>query len=161
MNITINNSFEFGQKLYRLSCKVKNVYKPCTLCNNTRKVSIKDTDSGEVYSVTCPKCSGKQIKGDSRYCISINTYSMETLEVESVTVSRKGISARLVQGCYGGTVIRLLPDDDRTVLVEKNSGFCSSDVIYYTSKSECAAEMRRLNKLEKEKAEKFLRGESE
>ena len=98
MNLTIRNSFEFGQKFYRLSCKTENVYKPCTLCGNTRVVSIKDTDSGTEYAVPCPKCKGRQIKGDDRYCISIKSYSMEVLELDSIVITRNEIYAKLSQG---------------------------------------------------------------
>lgn len=163
MNIVINNSFEFGQKLYRLSCKSKNVYKPCTLCNNTRKVVIKDPDDDREYNVPCPKCSGRQIKGDDRYYISVKTYSMEVLEIDSLVVTEGGnVEARVKSSNYGsfGT-ITLHQDDDRTSLTEKSKGFGGSDIVYYTSKADCSAEMRRLNKIEKEKAEKFLRGESD
>lgn len=162
MNLTISNSFELGQKLYRLSCKSKNVYKPCTMCNSTRKVIIKDPDSGREYSVPCPKCDGRQIKGDDRYYISVNSYSMEVLEIDSIVVTKSKVEARVRSSNHGsfGT-ITLYPNDDRTVLVEKGTGFYGSDLTYFTSKVDCSAEMRRLNKIEKEKAEKFLRGESD
>lgn len=160
MNLTISNSFELGQKLYRLSCKSKNVYKPCTMCNNTRKVVIKDPDSGREYSVPCPKCDGRQIKGDDRYYISVNSYSMEVLEIDSIVITRNEIYAKLSQGAFN-SIVHLMPDDDRTVLVEKKMGFGTANNIYYVNRSDCSAEMRRLNKIEKEKAEKFLRGESD
>lgn len=160
MNLTISNSFELGQKLYRLSCKSKNVYKPCTMCNNTRKVVIKDPDSGREYSVPCPKCDGRQIKGDDRYYISVNSYSMEVLEIESIVITRNEIYAKLSQGAFN-SIVHLMPDDDRTVLVEKKMGFGTTNTTYYVNRSDCYAEMRRLNKIEKEKAEKFLRGDSD
>lgn len=162
MYLTISNVFEFGQKLYRLSCKSKNVYKPCTLCNNTRKVIIKDPDSGVEYSVPCPKCSGRQIKGDDRHYISVNSYYMEILEIDSLLVTEDKVEARVKSSKYNSYgSITLLPDDNRTRLVEKSRGFLGSDIIYYVDKAECYSEMRRLNKIEKEKAEKFLRGESD
>lgn len=162
MYLTISNVFEFGQKLYRLSCKSKNVYKPCTLCNNTRKVTIKDPENGTEYVVSCPKCSGRKIKGDDRYYISVNSYSMEVLEIDSLLVMEDKVEARVKSSIYNSYgSITLLPDDNRTRLVEKNRGFLGSDIIYYVNKDECYAEMRRLNKIEKEKAEKFLRGESD
>lgn len=160
MNLTINNSFEFGQKLYRLSCKSKNVYNPCTMCNNTRKVVIKDPDSGREYSVPCPKCDGRQIKGDDRYYISVNSYSMEVLEIESIIIKQGEIYAKLSQGAFNN-IVHLMPDDNRTVLVEKKMAFGTTNTTYYVNRSDCYAEMRRLNKIEKEKAEKFLRGDSD
>ena len=160
MNLTINNSFDLGQKLYRLSCKSKNVYKQCTMCNNTRKVVIKDHDSGREYSVPCPKCDGRQIKGDDRYYISVNSYYMEVIEIECIVITRNGIYAKMSPGAFN-SIVHLMPDDNRTVLVEKKMGFGTANTTYYVNRSDCYAEMRRLNKIEKEKAEKFLRGDSD
>lgn len=159
MNLTINNSFEFGQKLYRLTFKYKVVYKPCTLCNNTRKVTIKDPDSGEEFYVTCPKCEGRHIKGDYRNKISVKSYSMEHLEIEEIVITQNEVYARLTNNSYRSSTVHLLPDDQRTVLVEESTGFsaCGEVTRYYTSKQECQAEMRRLNKLEKNKVEEFLK----
>mgnify|MGYP001638151838 CR=1 FL=1 len=160
MNLIISNNFEFGQKLYRLSCRSKNVYKPCTLCKNTRKVIIEDPDNGMEYSVPCPKCEGRQIKGDDRYYISVNSYYMEVLEIDSIVITRNEIYAKLSQGAFN-SIVHLMPDDSRTVLVEKKMGFGTSNTTYYVNRSDCAAEMRRLNRIEKDKVAEFLGGGSD
>lgn len=57
------HNLEVGSKVYSVIHELKNFYSPCSVCNNTRKLTVR-ADNGFETEIECPKCSGKAVKGE-------------------------------------------------------------------------------------------------
>lgn len=86
MKIAINNEFELNQRFYALQFQNKKVYRPCRLCSNTRKVSIPFEDAQ--YTVECPRCAKKHVKGEEDSFLTIRTAKVEEYALTAVIVDQ-------------------------------------------------------------------------
>lgn len=148
MKISIENKYELGQRFYALQFQNKNVYRPCRLCGNTRKVSI--PFEGTQYTVECPRCAKKHIKGEEDSFLTVRTakveeYTLTVVHVDqylTVTVDLTS-PASLWSSTFKGISFRKLSD-----LLQSGE--------LYLSREEAKKAAMAHNRKEKSKERKFL-----
>ena len=148
MKIAINNEFELGQRFYSISFKDKKVYRRCRLCGNTREVSI--PFEGKEYTVECPRCAKKHIKGEEDSFLTVRTAKVEECSLTAVHVDQYlkvtvdlTSSACLWSSTFKGLSLRELSD------------FLKIGRLYLSREEAKKAAMAH-NRKEKSKERKFL-----
>lgn len=140
MELTLKTDLRIGQTLYYLESKEKNVYKPCPACDNQRKVEFQH--NGHIFTADCPKCTGKQIKGDESNFITTQEYSVSDTEIRRFE-------------CSDNESFTINGDIYIETLISKDGWRGKKQ--YYISKDEAAKTAKELNKQEKQKANDFLK----
>jgi|GEM_PF-4492021 len=144
MELTLKTELKIGQKLYYADSKTKNVYAPCDVCGNERKIDIEV--SGQEFRIDCPKCTGKQIKGNESNGITVNEYFVCEYLIESF-VCEDGKSF-IVKIGYDKAYIDSLLEISRYMTIAPKQ--------YYIDKSECLKVVKAKNKESRAKVNEFL-----
>ncbi len=160
MNITLDLPYRIRDRLYKVEAKTKKIYKPCSLCNNTRKYTV--SAEGNEYSIDCPKCSGKQLKGDtSQEPLVVQQYTTQELYIERVVVGDRHIHPRVFPCNNGEMKVLILAQAHDRYAMEYLDPETLKDQYgnqYYTDKKECAKKVREGNASEKKAIEAYLGG---
>ncbi|MDR0919593.1 MAG: hypothetical protein LBM93_10185 [Oscillospiraceae bacterium] len=147
MKLELNTKLELGTEIYFLNCETANVYKPCGICNNERKITI--TAGGKEYTIDCPECKDKYVKGDISKATQIKKYNLDVATIKSFRYET--LNWAVAPKWYAYT--------DKCVLVDvetlTDTSICRPITLFF-DKAEAAAEMKKLNKAENEKKKAFL-----
>jgi hypothetical protein len=143
MEYTLKTDLTIGQTLYYLKAMRKNVYAPCTVCNNARKVSI--TVNGEDFKIDCPKCTGERTKGDTHKFIKSVNYSVEECTVREFIYGKDNRWRVTTSEHSNVDPVTLIG----TRYTEKTEIF--------TDRESAKKRMKELNKIEREKSNEFLK----
>lgn len=147
---------DFHSIVYILKRGYERVYKQCPLCNNSRTVLI--SDGTKKYSVPCPECSSKSVKGDPERYIDVCKYSLKKYKLRKILTSID----------YAGKPVfeyEFVPCDNShspTIYVEATdlvSGSCASSFgseLLFFDETEARRRQRELNKGENDRIRKFL-----
>lgn len=138
MKINIDTELEIGQMLYYIQCNSKTVYKPCPICENKRRVDIEI--KGNNFNTECPRCTGRQTKGDESSSIVIRKYSIEYEIIKQIAINQ-GNKISVITNRYGEIELETL---------------CKHRDQYYTDEAQAKAVARELNAIEKAKEKQFL-----
>lgn len=150
MKLDIELPFEIGQELFYLKKGQKTIYAPCTLCGNTRSLTIEDSATGDKFKVPCPKCSNAQIKGEQSQKLTIFKYKVESTYISELKISSPGSSRRT--SLYYSFLVNDSPSGwgkGSLILTESNGFYLSEETLnnmgYYLTRSSALAKSKELN----------------